>query len=317
MAKIALDPNDITLLMSSEKQYRNTFVPCPTSSTRTVNIRVDISRRVKLHHKIYIFNINSTSSNIGSYQNIEGASTKSCQSRIALLLTYITMQSLCSQTLENSARYQVISLALSFSEHNSLSKDLLLHSMVGALALCYCSSSDFVYWLVVIFVFIFFCGQFLNPFHVLRNLNGDDIFQNGFLGKRARWHLDSHMTNSRCHTGSALFSRSINRNNILLILPSNLLYPWRRGGRKQHHLRFLAIIFSQSFQNGFDIVSKSHGQHFISLVQNDEITFVQSQISAFQMVDDASRSPDENIQSLTKRSALWIVRHSAMKDISV
>ncbi|OIQ69459.1 hypothetical protein GALL_489410 [mine drainage metagenome] len=67
----------------------------------------------------------------------------------------------------------------------------------------------------------------------------------------------------------------------------------RHGGREQRDLAFGRGLF----QDGFDIVDKSHAQHFVGFVQHQVRQLVELERAALQMVDDAARCAHHHVHA--------------------
>ena len=81
--------------------------------------------------KIYILDIDSTSSDVSGNQHIECTSAEGRKSSITLFLSNISMNGLCSQCLKHASGYQLITFCLSFSKYDCFSKNLLLQGRIG------------------------------------------------------------------------------------------------------------------------------------------------------------------------------------------
>ena len=74
-----------------------------------------------------------------------------------------------------------------------------------------------------------------------------------------------------------------------------------------------SLAFSrQAAHNFFDIINKAHIQHFVGLVQYQEFDMVQTDSAAVDMVNQASRSADNNLHIVAQRTNLAFNRLAAV-----
>mmetsp|Transcript_10182 Transcript_10182/g.28571 ORF Transcript_10182/g.28571 Transcript_10182/m.28571 type:complete len:427 (-) Transcript_10182:880-2160(-) len=316
MAKIALNLNNAASLTRIEQKDGRSGLSSAPGSTRAMDVGVRITRGLVLDDKVNVLDVNTTSSDIGRHEDVEGARAEGCEGGVALLLTDIAVKSLGGQRLEDAARNELIGLALGLHKDDGLAKDLLVEMSTLLLLGGDRSGSDGVLIFILLAIADGSIGNGLELLlDALGNLNGDDIFEDGPLGLITGGDLQSNVLHSRGGTrGSiSILGGGVDGEDILLVLPPDLLHPRRGGGRKEEALRLLGISRANTLKDDLHILGESHIEHFIRLIEDGNLTFGKVEVAPIEVVHNSTGGANEDIQTGTEGTGLRTVRNTAME----